>query len=286
MKFGAAMFFTDYAMDAGSFAQAAEVRGFDSVWAPEHSHIPTSRLSPFPAGGDLPRKYAECMDPFVSLTLAAAMTKTIKVGTGVCLVVQRDPIQTAKLVASLDQVSSGRFLFGIGGGWNAEEMADHGTADFKGRWKLVRERVEAMKAIWTQEIPEYHGGLVNFGPMHAWPKPRQTPHPPVIVGGAFPYGARRAIAYGEGWVPHGSRPEYGDVGQFLPEFFKMAREAGRDPADIPVTLFGIPADLDRLRYYRDAGVSRVVVSMESAGADKILPLMDKWSGLMGQLAAG
>src|SRR5271154_8180 len=177
MQIGAAMFFTDYAMDAGAFPWALEERGFDSVWAPEHSHIPASRLTPFPQGGEMPRKYAECMDPFVSLTLAAAMTKTIKLGTGVCLVVQRDPIQTAKLVASLDQVSHGRFLFGIGGGWNAEEMADHGTTDFKGRWKLVRERVEAMKAIWTQDTPEYHGALVDFGPMHAWPKPVQKPPP-------------------------------------------------------------------------------------------------------------
>jgi probable F420-dependent oxidoreductase len=286
MEFGAAMFFTEYAMDAGAFAQAAEARGFDSVWAPEHSHIPLSRQTPFPAGGELPRKYAECMDPFVSLTLAAAMTKTIQLGTGVCLVVQRDPIQTAKLVASLDQVSRGRFLFGIGGGWNAEEMADHGTSDFKGRWKLVRERVEAMKAIWTQETPEYHGDLVDFPPMHAWPKPVRTPHPPVIVGGAFPYGARRAIAYGDGWVPHGSRPHYGDVGQFLPEFFKMAREAGRDPASLPVTLFGIPADLDRLRYYRDAGVARVVVSLDSAGAEAVLPRLDAWAALKRALDAG
>jgi probable F420-dependent oxidoreductase len=284
MHVGAAMFFTDYAMDAGSFAKALEERGFDSVWAPEHSHIPISRGSPFPQGGELPRKYAECMDPFVSLTLAAAMTKTIKLGTGVCLIVQRDPIQTAKLVASLDQVSGGRFLFGIGGGWNAEEMADHGTTDFKGRWKLVRERVEAMKAIWTQETAEYHGSLVDFGPMLARPKPVQTPHPPVIVGGAFPYGARRAIAYGDGWVPHGSRPEYGDVGQFLPDFFKMAKAAGRDPASLPVTLFGVPADLDLLRQYADAGVSRVVVSLNSAGADEVLPQLDRWAGLIRQLA--
>jgi probable F420-dependent oxidoreductase len=286
MQFGAAMFFTDYAMDAGTFARALEERGFDSVWAPEHSHIPISRVTPFPQGGEMPRKYAECMDPFVSLTLAAAMTKTIKLGTGVCLVVQRDPIQTAKLVASLDHVSQGRFLFGIGGGWNAEEMADHGTTDFKGRWKLVRERIEAMKAIWTHETPEYHGSLVDFGPMYAWPKPVQTPHPPVIVGGAFPYGARRAIAYGDGWVPHGSRPQYGDVGQFLPEFFKMAKDAGRDPASLPVTLFGIQPDIDRLRDYRDAGVARVVVSLNSAAADEILPQLDQWGHLMRQLASG
>jgi probable F420-dependent oxidoreductase len=220
------------------------------------------------------------MDPFVSLSAAAAVTKTLLLGTGVALVVQRDPIQTAKLVASIDQLSKGRFLFGIGGGWNAEEMADHGTTDFKGRWKLVRERVEAMKSIWTQEHPEYHGELVDFPPMMAWPKPVRKPHPPVIVGGVFPYGARRAIAYGDGWVPHGSRPQYGDVAQFLPEFRKMAREAGRDPAGIPVTMFGIPADTDRLRHYRDIGVSRVVVSVASAGADMILPVLDRWAGLM------
>jgi probable F420-dependent oxidoreductase len=286
MEFGAAMFFTDYAMDAGAFARALEERGFDSVWAPEHSHIPVSRQSSFPQGGELPSKYAECMDPFVSLTLAAAMTKTIKLGTGVCLVVQRDPIQTAKVVASLDQVSRGRFLFGIGGGWNAEEMADHGTTDFKGRWKLVRERIEAMKSIWTDEKPEYHGALVDFGPMLAWPKPVQKPYPPVIVGGAFPYGARRAIAYGDGWVPHGARPHYGDVGQFLPEFFNMAKAAGRDPDSLPVTLFGISADLERLRHYRDIGVARVVVSVNSAAADEILPQLDRWTELRRQLAAG
>ena len=276
MEFGAAMFFTDYAMEADAFAKALEDRGFDSVWAPEHSHIPISRASAYPQGGELPRRYAECMDPFVSLAFAAAATKTIQLGTGVCLVVQRDPIQTAKLVASLDQVSKGRFLFGIGGGWNAEEMADHGTTDFKGRWKLVRERIEAMRAIWTMEEPEYHGNLVDFGKMHAWPKPVRKPHPPVIVGGAFPYGARRAIAYGDGWVPHGSRPHYGDVGQFLPEFFRMAREAGRDPASLPVTLFGVKRDLERLRYYRDAGVARVVISLDSAGPGDVLPKLDKW----------
>ena len=277
MQFGGAMFFTDYAMEATDFARALEERGFESVWAPEHSHIPLSRGSSFPAGGELPRKYAECMDPFVSLTAAAVATKTIKLGTGVALVVQRDPIQTAKLVASLDQVSKGRFLVGIGGGGNAEEMADHGTTDFKGRWKLVRERVEAMKAIWTQEHPEYHGDLVDFPPMMAWPKPFQKPYPPVIVGGAFPYGARRAIAYGDGWVPHKSRPQYGDVSEFVPRFRDMAREAGRDPDSIPVTIWGSANDMDTLRRYQDIGVSRIIISMDSAGADKIIPELDRWA---------
>jgi probable F420-dependent oxidoreductase len=204
----------------------------------------------------------------------------------VALVVQRDPIQTAKLVASIDQVSAGRFLFGIGGGWNAEEMADHGTTDFKGRFKLVRERVEAMKAIWTQEAPEYHGDLVDFPPMMAWPKPVRRPHPPVIVGGAFPYGARRAIAYGDGWVPHRSRPQYGDVSDFVPQFRQMAAEAGRDPATIPITLFAVPPDVALLKHYREIGIARVVVSLESEKADAILPQLDRWAGVMREVAAG
>ena len=225
MHFGAAMFFTDYSMAPGDLGRALEERGFESLWAPEHSHIPVSRASPFPNGGDLPKQYYDVMDPFVTLTAAAAATKTLKVGTGVCLVQQRDPIQTAKLVASIDQVSAGRFLFGVGSGWNAEEMADHGTP-FKSRHKVARERIEAMKVIWTENKAEYHGEFVNFDPMMTWPKPVQKPHPPVIVGGAFPYGARRAIRYGDGWVPHASRPEYGDVSDFLPQF-QQDGEGGR-----------------------------------------------------------
>src|SRR5246127_4464292 len=201
MQFGASMFFTDYSMTSAELAQALEARGFESVWAPEHSHIPTSRRSPFPGGGDLPKQYYDAMDPFVTLTAAAMATKNLKVGTGVCLVNQRDPIQTAKLVASIDQVSGGRFLFGIGVGWNAEEMEDHGTV-FATRAKLVRERGEAMEAIWTKTKPEYHGEFFNFEPMMAWPKPVQKPHPPIIVGGAFPHGARRGLCYGNRWVCH------------------------------------------------------------------------------------
>src|SRR5260221_3583163 len=193
MQVGAGMFFTDYSMGAADLAQALEARGFESIWAPEHSHIPTSRRSPYQAGGELPKQYYDVVDPFVTWSAAAAGTKTIKLGTGVCLVVQRDTIQTAKSVASLDQVSGGRFLFGVGGGWNAEEMADHGT-EFKTRFKLMRERVEAMKAIWTETKPEYHGEMVDFPPMMTWPKPVQKPHPPVIVGGMFPRGARCAMA--------------------------------------------------------------------------------------------
>ncbi|MEJ0018647.1 MAG: LLM class F420-dependent oxidoreductase [Acetobacteraceae bacterium] len=276
MQFGAAMFFTDYSMAPAALARALEERGFESLWAPEHSHIPTSRTSPFPNGGDLPKQYYDVMDPFVTLTAAAAATGTLKVGTGVCLVQQRDPIQTAKLVASIDQVSGGRFLFGVGSGWNAEEMADHGTP-FKSRHKIARERIEAMKAIWTQTKAEYHGEFVNFDPMMAWPKPVQKPHPPVIVGGAFPYGARRAIRYGDGWVPHASRPEYGDVSDFLPQFHQMVKDAGRDPASIPLTMFRVVEELDRLRHYRDIGIARVVITVPSAGEAEVMPILDRWA---------
>jgi probable F420-dependent oxidoreductase len=285
MDFGAAMFFTDYSMAPGELAQALEARGFESLWAPEHSHIPLSRASPFPSGGELPKQYYDVMDPFVTLTAAAAATKALKVGTGVCLVQQRDPIQTAKLVASIDQVSAGRFLFGVGSGWNAEEMADHGTT-FKTRHKVARERVEAMKLIWTETKPEYHGEFVNFDPMMTWPKPVQKPHPPVIVGGAFPYGARRAIHYGDGWVPHASRPEYGDVSDFLPQFRQMAVEAGRDPASLPLTMFRVVEELDRLRHYRDIGIARVVITLPSAEADQVLPILDRWVPLMRATQAG
>ena len=283
MDFGALMFFTDYAISAVDLAKAMEERGFESVWAPEHSHIPSSRTTPFPQGGALPQKYYDAMDPFVTLTAAATATTRLRIGTGVCLVAQRDPIQTAKLVASIDQVSGGRFLFGVGGGWNAEEMADHGTL-FKTRFKLMRERIAAMKAIWTEDEAEYHGELVDFPKMKTWPKPLQEPHPPVIVGGAFPYAARRALAYGDGWVPHAGRPQYSDVTDFLPRFRQMASEAGRSLDEVPVTVFGVPEDQDRLKLYRDRGIDRAVVSLPSAKADEILPILDRWAELIRRVA--
>jgi probable F420-dependent oxidoreductase len=281
MEFGAATFFTDYSMGPVALGRALEERGFESLWAPEHSHIPVSRQSPFPQGGELPKKYYDVMDPFVTLAAAAAATSRLRVATGICLVVQRDPIQTAKQVATLDQVSGGRFLFGIGAGWNAEEMADHGT-DFKSRFTLMRERVEAMKAIWTKSRPEYHGQFVDFPAMMTWPKPVQKPHPQVIVGGAYPYGARRAIAYGDGWVPHARRPAYGDVLGLLPDFRAMAAAAGRDPATIPITVFGVAEDAELIARYAEAGVARVVFSLPSARADEILPQLDRCAGLMRQ----
>jgi probable F420-dependent oxidoreductase len=219
------------------------------------------------------------MDPFVSLTAAAVATKTLKVATGVCLVQQRDPIQTAKLVASIDQISGGRFLFGVGGGWNAEEMADHGT-EFRTRFKLVRERIEAMKEVWTKTKAEYHGEMVDFPEMMASPKPVQKPHPPILVGGAFPQAARRAVRYGDGWAPIAGRGPDGDVDELLPRFHQMLSEAGRDPQSVPVTLFGVPEDADRLARYRDKAIARVVVMLPSAKSDAILPTLDRWAELI------
>jgi len=276
MHIGAAMFFTDYSMAPGELARALEERGFESVWSPEHSHIPLTRKSPFPSGGDLPKKYYDAMDPFVALMAAAAVTKKIKVGTGVCLVVQRDPIQTAKLVSSVDRLSGGRFLFGVGNGWNQDEIENHGTV-FKSRHKLARERIEAMKVIWTKSKAEYHGEMVSFDPMMTWPKPVQKPHPPVLVGGAFPHSARRAVRYGDGWIPLAGR---GDILDAMARFREMLKEAGRDEASCPITLFGCADDADTLKRYRDQGVQRACVSLPAAKAGTVLPILDRWAGLI------
>ena len=280
MRIGGQMFLTDYSMSPTELARALEERGFDSLWVPEHSHIPLSRKSPFPSGGDVPKKYYDAMDPFVVLAAASQVTKTIKLGTGVLLVQQRDAIQTAKLVASIDQVSQGRFLFGVGGGWNQDEMENHGTI-YSSRFKRMRESIEAMKEIWTKSEAKYHGEFVHFDPMIARPKPMQKPHPPIHVGGAFPHGARRAIRYGDGWIPTAR----GDIAEILPKFREMAKEAGRDPHSIEITSFGLGEDLDRVKRLKALGVTRVVPMFPPEKADKVLPIVDRWTKIMRQVNA-
>jgi probable F420-dependent oxidoreductase len=277
MHCGVTMFPTDYSIQPQDLAVEAEARGFESVWLPEHSHIPTSRKSPWPGGGELPKFYYDSYDPFVSLGAAAAVTKKIRLGFGICLVIERDPIHTAKEVSTLDRLSNGRVLFGIGGGWNAEEMANHGTA-FETRFKLMRERVEAMKEIWTQTKPKFSGELVKFDEMMQWPKPVQKPHPPIIVGGAFPHAARRAVAYGDGWIPLGGRGL--DPLEALTQFRKMAKDAGRDPASLSFDVFAATLDLDVLKRYRDAGVTRAIWMLPSKGREEVLPLLDKDTAVM------
>src|SRR3954453_6390983 len=231
--------------------------------------MPVSRRFIHPQGeAALTKQYYDVMDPFVTLSAAGAVTKRLKLGTGVCLVIQRDTIQTAKLVASLDQVSNGRFLFGIGCGWNAEEMEDHGTV-YETRTLKMREQIEAMREIWTKNVAEYHGQIVDFPPMNSWPKPVQKPHPPIIVGGAFRLAARRALRYGDGILPAAPSAGSGGPEEFMPRWRQMAEEAGRDPRSLSVTLGGAPKDLDLLKRNRDLGVARMNVRLPPGKADEI-----------------
>ena len=276
MHFGITLFPTDYSISPVDIAREAEARDFESLWLPEHTHIPVARHSPWPGGPELPKMYYDVYEPFISLAAAAAVTSRIKLATGICLVVQRDPIQTAKDVATLDRISNGRFIFGIGGGWNAEEMRDHGT-EFATRFALMRERVLAMKTIWARTEAEFHGRFVDFAPMMTWPKPIQKPHPPIHVGGAFPHAVRRAIEYADGWMPILGR---GPVLEQIPEVHKQLRAAGRDPATFEISLFGVQPDPELLEKARDAGVTRCVLGLPPATSDVVLPILDRHAALM------
>ena len=282
MDCGVAHYFTLQSIRPDSLARALEERGFESLWCPEHSHIPLRSKGLPASGAGFPPEYSEVMDPFISLTAAALTTKTLKLGTGACQITQRDPITTAKMVASLDQLSHGRFLFGVGGGWHAGEMKNHGT-EFSTRFELMRERIEAMRAIWTQAEPEYHGAFVDFDPIASFPKPFQNPHPPILVGGTYPYSAQRAVQYGNGWMPTRTRPEYEDVTEYLPDFRRMLAAAGRSINDVPVTVWAASANADRLARYRDMGVARAVFYVGAKSEDEILPLLDRWAPLVGLL---
>jgi len=272
MKFGVSIFNTDYSIRIDELARALEARGFESLWLPEHTHIPKSRRSPWPGGPNLPKEYWHTLDPFVSLATAAAATTRLKLATGICLVIERDPITTAKEVASLDLLSNGRFLFGIGGGWNAEEMENHGT-DFKKRWRVLRERVLAMKEIWTKEAAEFHGDFVNFDPIWAHPKPVQKPHPPIILGVNLPNARQRVVDYCDGWLPIAGRA--GDLVAGVADLRERAKRAGRDPNSLTVSVFAATPTEDALREYQKAGVERAIFPLPSAGRDEILPLLDR-----------
>jgi probable F420-dependent oxidoreductase len=276
MHYGIVMFSTHYAIRPDELGRAVEARGFESLWVPEHTHIPTSRRSPWPGGGDLPKEYWHSYDPFVALTMAAAVTTRLRLGTGICLVIERDPITTAKEVASLDHLSGGRFLFGIGGGWNAEEMEDHGTA-FKTRWRVLRERILAMKEIWTKDEAEFHGEHVRFDRMWSFPKPAQRPHPPIIVGGDGPTTFDRVLEYGDGWMPVAGRMGPGLMDK-ITTLQRRAKDAGRAP--IPVTAFMPKPDRAVLDPLEAAGVVRVVFGVPSDTADKVLPLLDSYAKLI------
>jgi len=278
MRVGVFYFPTDYGIEISELARALEDRGFDSLFVCEHTHIPTSRRTPFPGGGELPKRYSHTFDPFVALSFAAASTKTLGLGTGICLITQRDPIVTAKCVASLDRLSGGRFTFGIGGGWNADEMENHG-ARYDTRFKLLRERVLAMKEIWTKEEAEFHGELVNFDPLWSWPKPVQQPHPPVLLGGETDHTLHRVVEFCSGWFPRATATF--DPKAQRARLDAAAKAAGRDPASLQMTVFRAPADAERLKPYRDAGVDRVLLEVPDLSRDEILAVLDKNARLIG-----
>ncbi len=278
MRVGVFYFPTDYGIDIVELARALEERGFGSLYVPEHTHIPTSRRTPFPGGGELPKKYSHTHDPFVGLSFAAAATKKLLVGTGICLIPERDPIVTAKCVASLDQLSGGRFIFGIGGGWNVEEMENHG-ARYETRFKLMRERILAMKALWTEEEASFHGEFVNFDPMWSWPKPKpaQRPHPPILLGGETDYTLRRIVDYCDGWIP---RP----VGDFtaksaVERLRRMAETKGRDPKSLMISVFRASPDEAVLAEYRRAGIAEALLEIPDLSRDEILQLLDRYAPL-------
>jgi probable F420-dependent oxidoreductase len=272
MHVGLYYFPTDYGIDIRELAIAAEERGFDSLLLPEHTHIPKSRRTPYPGGGELPKEYSHTHDPFVALSFAAAVTKKILLGTGICLIPQRDPIVTAKCVASVDRLSGGRFIFGIGGGWNVDEMENHG-AHYETRFKLMRERILAMKALWTQEEAAFHGQMVNFDPVWMYPKPLQRPHPPILLGGGSDHTLKRVVEFCDGWMPIARRDF--DPKNEVARLRQAASAAGRDFSTLSVSVFAAPADKAILAQYRDAGIDRVFLTVPDLTRDEIISVLDK-----------
>jgi probable F420-dependent oxidoreductase len=277
MDFGIVMFPTADAIQPADLGRSLEERGFESYWAPEHTHIPVSRRSPWPGGPNMPAEYARSYDPFLALTAVAAATTELRVGTGVCLVVERDPITLAKEVATLDQLCGGRFLFGVGGGWNIEEMENHGTNP-KTRMRLLRERVLAMKAIWTQDEAEFHGELVSFDKIWSWPKPLQRPHPPVLLGGDGATTFDRIVEFGDGWIPI-TRPGQNPL-ERLPELRRRLEEAGRDPASVPISIFFAPPEAAALANLSRLGVSRAIFPFPPEPRDAALRRLDTYAQVM------
>jgi probable F420-dependent oxidoreductase len=277
VDFGVSYFPTDETIEPAALARLAEERDFESVFVTEHTHIPASRETPYPAGGELPREYFRIYDPFVALTSMAAATERIRIGTAICLLIERDPIGTAKEVASLDRLSGGRFLFGVGAGWNLEEMRNHGT-DPAQRFRILRERVEACKEIWTNEEATYHGEFVNFDRIVCRPAPLQDPHPPILIGGFGPHVHDRVLAFGDAWFPNRIPPDHAMISR-IEALQRRGQAAGRGP--IPVTLQLPPRDLEVLELYEQAGVTRVVHMLRASDAVDLGSAerkLDEWVG--------
>ncbi|MCW3014756.1 MAG: class F420-dependent oxidoreductase [Solirubrobacterales bacterium] len=280
MKFGIGIFSSDDGVFPGDLGRMVEDRGFESLWFSEHTHIPVRRETPYPGGGDLPPFYRGIHDPLISLAAAGASTDRLRLGTGVCLVAQRDPIVTAKATATLDLITHGRLLFGVGAGWNREEMRNHGT-DPQTRGALLDERLQAIKAMWTQEESEFHGRFVDFDPIWSWPKPEQKPHPPILVGGNSDRCLDRVVAHGDEWMPH--RTPVGQLRERIAELHRRADIAGRPP--LPVTVYGGPTDAAQVEELACAGVHRVVWVRLNGRADVIEPSLDEYARLAASFGA-
>lgn len=274
MQLGVTLFVTDQSIDVVTLARAVEARGLASLYLPEHTHIPTSRRTPPPTGeSELREEYRRTVDPFVALTAAAVATEGLRLGTGICLVAQRDPIVTAKAVATLDLVSGGRFVLGVGFGWNEDELEHHGVTMGERR-AVAREHVLAMRRLWTDDAASFVGEHVRFAPSWSWPKPVQQPGPPVLVGGApGPTLFAHVAEYGDGWMPIGGR----GVKSALPDLRVAAERAGRDPDELRVVPFGTVPDRGKLGYYASLGIEEVVLQLPSAPADVVLPLLDEYA---------
>jgi probable F420-dependent oxidoreductase len=280
---GLCMFPTDYAIRPAELGRLAEEHGFESLLVPEHTHIPTSRKSPWPGGGELPKEYSHTYDPFVALGTVAEATERLKIGTGICLVVERDPITTAKEVASIDRLSGGRFLFGVGAGWNREEMENHGT-DPRRRFSLMRERIEAMKAIWANDEAEYHGEHVDFDPIWAWPKPLQEPHPPIIVGGNGAKVVDRVVAYGDEWMPNVGRSGIDELAERIRELHEKAAAAGR--GEIRVSGFAAARDLESVERLREAGFDRLFWYVPPEPREQVVPRIERYAERLREISSG
>ncbi|MCU1451566.1 MAG: class F420-dependent oxidoreductase [Acidimicrobiales bacterium] len=280
MRYGVTIFATDVSIDPVELATALTERGFDSMWVPEHTHIPVSRRTPYPNGGELPDEYKRCHDPFVALTAAAIAAPNLRVGTAILLVAQHEPIVTAKAVASLDVVSGGRFTLGIGFGWNEDEMNDHGV-EYRRRRDIGREHVLAMRRLWEDEEASYDGELVHLPPSWSWPKPAQRPLPVLVGGAAGPKLFSHIAEYAQGWIPIGGR----GLSETIPELRRQFEEAGRDPSELEVVPVAIVPDHGKLDHYQELGVTECVFGLPSAPADAVLPVLDKYAALIAERRA-
>ena len=279
MKYGLTIFPTDYTMPPDEFARRAEEMGFESVWFPEHTHIPVERKTPWSGGPELPSEYYNSYDPFVALMAAGAATRDIKLATGICLIIQRDPITTAKTIATLDRLTNGRFIFGIGGGWNREEIEHHGTP-FAKRFPVLRERILAMKAMWTQEQAEFHGRHVDFEPIVVNPKPVQKPHPPIIMGGDGPTTFDRVVQFCDGWLPIGRGNMPAGLEDKMAELRRRAEAAGRDPVSISVSVFQAPTDPDALASLERWGVDRIIFNVPCREPAEVVKTLESHARLI------